>query len=438
MNHQEAIQYIESLALIPGKRPGLGRIEKFLSCHGSPQHAFTALHVGGTNGKGSTVAMLDSILREGKLKVGRFTGPHLLQFNERFHINGQSVSDSEFVQRLSTLKTQSELFAERFPELGLLSWFELLTAFAFSYFADQAVDIAVIEVGLGGRFDATNVLQKLYATGITNIALEHEHILGNSLEEIAMEKAGIIKAGIPIITGAVEPALSVLSKRAAELQAKLIVCSPPEPEKPKLDSGRDDQIIFSELEKIKADICRHGGYQYANALLALNMLRAGNLLEYSTTGSAGANNVDKKETKKIPLDKALQGLKNFYWPGRFQIIESENMILDGAHNPAGVKALRESLDYLFPGQRFHFVFACYADKDGQLMLRNLVQPGDSLYLGTLSGKRSFFANLALAAYAEEFKVPTSIHSTVGEALAEAKIKRRQGEFIVVAGYLFSG
>ena len=393
--------------------------------------------------------MLDSMLREGNLKIGRFTGPHLLQFNERFHINGQAVSDSEFTKRVLTLKTQSDLFAERFPDLGGLSWFELLTAFAFSYFADQGVDLAVIEVGLGGRFDATNVLQKLYATGITNIALEHEHILGSSLEKIAMEKAGIIKAGVPVVTGAVQPALGILTRRAADLQSKLIVCSQFDQVGSRSNFDQDtsfpqlNAVVLPGLEKIKEDICRHGIYQYENAVMAVSMLAASDLLDCSTADGASCaklvetgrdgRNLNELMTRKISIKKAWQGLKNFYWPGRFQIIESENIILDGAHNPAGIKALRQSLDYLLPSQRFHFIFTCYADKDGLAMVKNLVQPQDILYLGMLSGNRSFFDNSNLASCAEELSVARSIHSTIGEAFEEAKRRRCSGEFIVVTG-----
>ncbi len=427
MNYQKAIEYIENLASSEQKRPGLPslkRIKAFLSFYQSPQNAFKAFHVGGTNGKGSTVAMLDTILRRSKSKIGRFTGPHLLRFNERFHIDGQPISDIEFAQRVATLKSQSESFSLLNPVMGELSWFEFLTTLAFFYFAQNNVDIAVMEVGLGGRFDATNVLQNIYATGITNIALDHEHILGSSLELIAMEKAGIIKAGIPTITNAQEPALGVISKRAQEIGSALLVCDSQKQLNNKIYSQ-----ICQKLYDSKNDICRHGFYQYHNALVALNMVQQAGLLTLDTLSD---NNKDASNYQ-ITIDHALQQIRNFYWPGRFQIIESDQIILDGAHNPAGIKALRESLDYLLPNQKFHFIFGCYQDKDGLAMLKKLLREGDCLYLVDISDKRSSFDLSSLTNFAQEKKVKVNNHSTVSQALAQARDNRRVNEFIVACG-----
>ena len=252
MDYQQAIKYLEDLALLEQKRPslpGLKRIQAFLYYYNTPQNSFMSFHVAGTNGKGSTVAILDSILRQSNFKVGRFTGPHLLRFNERFHLNGKAISDQELAVLVFDLKQKSEIFASLNAELGALSWFEFLTALAFFYFAQSGIDVAVIEVGLGGRFDATNVLQKLYATGITNIGLDHQNILGSKLEDIAIEKAGIIKANIPIITAASEPALSVIAHRAAELNAKLI-----NSEERSLEKSAAYLNILPVIQKIKNNL----------------------------------------------------------------------------------------------------------------------------------------------------------------------------------------
>ncbi len=418
MDYSQAIEYIEHLKLIEQKRPtspSLERIAAFFSYYNSPQNSFTAFHIAGTNGKGSTTAMVDSCLRQSNLKIGRFIGPHLLRYNERFHIDGSPIADQDLASAVSILKAKSESFSALSPQYGKLSWFEFLVALAFFYFTENNIDIAAIEVGLGGRFDTTNVLQNLSATAITNIALDHESILGLDLQTIAMEKAGIIKKGIPIITAASEPALTVISKRAQEMNAPLTVCSG--------DSNKTNDFseLAIQLKKITNNITRHGIYQYQNALVALNMLKVADLLSFN------------QSKNKISFDQALLGINNFYWPGRFQIIESEHIVLDGAHNPAGAKALRESLDALFPKQSFHFIFACYADKDGSSMLRNLLRSGDNLYLVNLSGKRAFFSPKELAKLAQENSIKTSVHDSVADAIDAARKNRSKDDFIIASG-----
>src|SRR5277367_1360757 len=215
MNYLESLAYLDSLSPTLEK-PSVERIKCFLNLHDNPQNSFKSFHVGGTNGKGSTVAILDSVLRAAGFKVGRFTGPHLLRWNERFHVDGKAIDDLTFARYATQIRQLSEEFGNAHPELGQLTWFEFITALGFFLFKDAAVEIAVLEVGLGGRFDATNVVgDKLLASIITNISLDHTHILGKTEELIAGEKAGIIKAGKLIITGATGAALQVIADRAA-------------------------------------------------------------------------------------------------------------------------------------------------------------------------------------------------------------------------------
>ena len=423
MNYSEAIQYIEYLALLEQQRPSLPslkRMEAFLSYYDSPQNSFTSYHVAGTNGKGSTVAILDSILRQSNLKIGRYTGPHLLSINERFAFNGEHIADNDLARLVLNLKQKSEQFASSCSDMGSLSWFEFLTALSFFYFAEKNVDIAVFEVGLGGRFDATNVLTKLCATGITNISLDHQNILGNKIEDIAEEKAGIIKANIPIITAAREPALSVISKKANELNAKLINCA-----EKKLENSASYLKIMPLMKKMKNELCQHGLYQYQNALTAIAMLIESGIFDDSSAYC-------KKETTHnlISIDCIEKGIKNFYWPGRFQILESEQIILDCAHNPAGIKALRESLDYLYPDKNFHFIFGCYHDKDGLIMLSNLLRHGDHLYLADFIGKRAVFSSTKLGEHALALKVKVSSYEYMSKAVQAAKKQRQPDEYIV--------
>lgn len=186
--------------------------------------------------------------------------------------------------------------------------------------------------------------------------------------------------------------------------------------------------ILSAVKKIKNNLCNHGLYQYQNALTALCMLQESQLL-----ASTNLNAKRHSDTTRLTIENALDGIQKFYWPGRFQIIEAEQIILDGAHNPAGITALRESLDYLFPDMIFHFIFACYHDKDGLIMLSNLLKPGDQLYLVDLPGRRTFFSQSKLAEHANALGCTTSIYSDISTCLSEAKRNCKASEFIVAAG-----
>jgi dihydrofolate synthase/folylpolyglutamate synthase len=415
MNYAEAIEYIESL--VPTQElPGLERIEAFLAANGSPQTKLKVLHIGGTNGKGSTAAMLDSILQAGGVKTAKFTGPHLLKWNERFHLNGTAISDFEFAQRATTIRELSDKFAEENSQLGPLTWFEFLTALAIFYFVECPIDVAIFEVGLGGRFDATNVFARPLSTAITNVSLDHTHVLGNTIEQIAAEKAGIIKAKVPIVTAASPPALEVIKARAAELSAPFIPCS--------VDTSggtglhRPDSYTTSEDGIMKVISLTKkallGSHQRANAVVAIEMLKSSGLMGLSS-------------------DVVEKGLANVYWPGRFQVIPTMGVVLDGAHNVAGGEALRASLDELFPKQAFRFVFACYENKDGVAMLQTLLRSKDRLYASEVAGKRAVFPKTVLARHAEEMGVQISLHPSVGQALMQAFKERKGDEIIVVTG-----
>lgn len=408
MQYQEAVSYIESLSRSP-QSPSLERIRSFLAQYDCPENSFSSLHIAGTNGKGSTVAILDSILRSSKLKVARYTGPHLLRWNERFHINGLPIEDAEFARRVARLKLLSERFGADAPHFGCLTWFEFITVLAFFFFAENQVDIAVIEVGLGGRFDATNVLAKPLATGITNVSLDHTQILGETIEEIAFEKAGIIKPAIPLITAAQEPALSVIRKRAAELNALVIHCQ--------------EQMVSTALESALP-----GVHQKMNAQVALRILETAGLIKDHVNGSD-----DNNGRKYLSKQDVNAGLARVYWPGRLQIIESIGLILDGAHNLAGVQALRASLDDRFPRQTFRFVFACYENKDALSMLKALVKPGDSLYVSEVDSSRTSFPKANLARCALSLDVAANTYTTIGQALRAALSEKKDSEYAVATG-----
>jgi dihydrofolate synthase/folylpolyglutamate synthase len=408
MNYKEAIAYIETLN--PSLQiPSLNRIRAFLTQSGCPENSFASLHIGGTNGKGSTVAMLDSILRASKLKVARYTGPHLLRWNERFHIDGKPIEDAVFSAYVLRLKTLSENFAKANPDLGQLTWFELLTALAFFYFAENQVDIAVIEVGLGGRFDATNVIAKPLATAITNVSLDHTQILGETLEQIAFEKAGIIKSRIPLVTAAEAPAFTVIKQRADELCAPVVDCR--------------KHSLYPFLH-----CALPGIHQRTNAQVALQTLQQAKLLEESITSGGKSD-----DFKLVSEDTIKTGLTDVYWPGRFQIIKSLGLILDGAHNLAGIQSLRASLDELFPEQSFRFIFACYENKNAVTMLNTLLKRDDSLYLSEVVSSRAVFSKTTLAKHAVDLGIQVAVFESVALALQSAVKERKPSEYVVATG-----
>ncbi len=289
MNYQESLDYIKSLAPTL-ERPTMTRIKLFFEDLGRPQNKLACFHVGGTNGKGSVSTFLASMLGACGKKVGKFTGPHLLKFNERIVVDGADIDDQSFAQVATAVLDQSRAFAKKHSDLGPLTWFEFLTAMAVHYFNQQKVDFAVFEVGLGGRFDATNALENIVVSTITNVELDHMQLLGNTVAEIASEKAGIIKSA-PIVTAAGGEALEVLQKKAAAQRAPLIALHNPAGDfAPDLfqnfyatfsnateDFERLVQLRISLLQKqlFAADtLSLRGAYQRLNALTAaVSLLR---------------------------------------------------------------------------------------------------------------------------------------------------------------------
>jgi dihydrofolate synthase/folylpolyglutamate synthase len=393
MNYLESTVYLESLMLVPAT-PTVERVELFLQESGNPQNKLNVIHVAGTNGKGSTVAMLDSALRAMGKKVGRYSGPHLLRWNERFHLNGEPISDKEFSAYMSQLRLQSQAFAKRHPDIGPLSWFELLTSLAFVYFLDNNVDVAVIEVGLGGRWDATNVISKPLVSVITSISLDHMHILGDNIATIAGEKAGIIKSGVPVVAGCCDEAFSEIKRAASKRSAPLIRCNQPN-NLELLPTLAKSKNISAQLEKKVActkhtvellngsnkvaDLiasCQNDGqlqasYQAQNILLAVTALYAAGIC-----------------SDEADLASIEEGIKHTYWPGRFQYIEHLNLILDGAHNADGALCLRQALDKSFPGSNFSFIISCYDNKDVDSVVKALVRDGDKVFASQAASRRA--------------------------------------------------
>ena len=332
MNRDQAVSYVHSLGKF-GSRPGLSRITELCRRLGDPQDKLRFVHVAGTNGKGSVSAMITSVLRAAGMRVGTYTSPYILRFNERIAVDGEPIGDEELAALITEVRPEAEALDDQITE------FELITAAAFLWFARRECDIVVLEVGLGGRYDATNIIKTPVLSVITGIALDHTAVLGDTVEKIAAEKAGIIKPGVPVIYGEVsEGAARVIEDAAGEKGAPV---SP-------VDFSRLSDITLSldgtrfSVDGAPYRIPLIGEYQPRNALTALT--------------AAEALGVDP--------GAARRGLETVEWKGRFEILRRRPVVIyDGAHNPQGAASAAATVRALFGGAKPVLVTGMMADKD---------------------------------------------------------------------------
>ncbi|MEI2578667.1 bifunctional folylpolyglutamate synthase/dihydrofolate synthase [Scytonema sp. PRP1] len=362
-----------------GVHLGLERIVKLLANLGNPHHQVPIIHVAGTNGKGSVCAYLSSILTEAGYRTGRYTSPHLVDWTERICLNEQPVSSEQLCQVL--LQVQAAIRPDQEPP----TQFEVITAAAWLYFAQQKVDVAVVEVGLGGRLDATNVCLNPLVTIITSISREHWQVLGPTVADIAREKAGILKSGCPAVIGALpSDAEQVVRSRALELQCPVIE---PKPARQISPGWAEYQTIYHTLWEaadrastkfIKYPLPLQGQFQLTNSALAL-----------------AAIEILQTQGWQISEEAIITGIANTKWLGRIQWTSWKNhkLLLDGAHNPAAAQVLRDYVDSLTPPpappckqggetaqHSVNWVMGMLSTKDHGLIFQALLQPNDGLYL----------------------------------------------------------
>lgn len=413
MNYRESLDYLQSL--VPTlERPGLERMRDYFAGRNNPQNGLPVVHVGGTNGKGSVTTFVASALSALGYKTGKFTGPHLHSFNERFVIDDQIIDDDNFAATATTILQQAQA--------GSLTWFEFLTAMAVEFFNQKEVTASVFEVGLGGRFDATSTIDNVAVSVITNVDLDHVQLLGDTVEKIAFEKAGIIKPQTPVVTGCTGGALNVLVERAAQLSAPLIILDGGAAQKKNifkdysitiLDEGNKlSQNARESLRALKTFLAQRevvlglgGAYQRGNALLAC------------LAACLYASIRQERVLEQGDLEKILDGLATASWPGRFQFVEEPPMLLDGAHNSHGTRALRRSLEELYPGKNFVFVFACFENKDMKSLLAELVRPGDVLLAPALSHSRAVRSNEDISSFIRQSGGQSQVFAGLPQALA---------------------
>ncbi|MDJ0600054.1 MAG: folylpolyglutamate synthase/dihydrofolate synthase family protein [Crocosphaera sp.] len=389
-----------------GVHLGLERIKILLDQLNNPHQHIPIIHVGGTNGKGSVCAYLSSILTEAGYKVGRYTSPHLIDWTERICINNQPISKTELETILIKIK-HSIHFNQDIP-----TQFEIITAAAWVYFAQENVDIAIIEVGLGGRLDATNVCDRPLATIITSLSREHWQQLGPTIQDIAREKAGIFKSKCPVIMGDVPDEV----KPVFESRIKALNC-------PNIwvNSASYTDNNLAIYQDIKYDLPLFGKMQLNNSALAIEAIK-----------------ILQKKGWKITNHHIRQGIKNTQWLGRVQWFKWRDhfILLDGAHNPAAAKALRHYIDSL--GKSIIWIIGILSTKEHDKVFQELLRENDSLYLVPVpahsTANPSELAILAATICPKLTQIKTQ--KTVFSALEEAINSKNSDQIIVIAGSLY--
>ena len=394
-------------------KPGLTRTNRLLEAAGNPQDGFPAIHVAGTNGKGSVVAMLDAILRAAGLRVGRYTSPELIDSRDRIVVDGAWISEEAFAQGVERLAPHL------FPETDGPTQFEAITALAFDHFRRSAVDLAVVEVGLGGRFDATNVVRPVL-TAITNVSLDHTKLLGESVGDIAWEKAGIAKSGVPLVLGAMAPdALAVIEREAGAVDAPVVTAAAFPVDTVSQDWDGLHVRIRAEGFPERSRLSLAGGYQLDNlrvVLAAVQQLRA-----------AGW---------RIPPDAVADGLASVGWPGRFEVVRREpTIVLEGAHNPDGTRRLVRDIEMLAPrAEHRHLLFGALADKDVAGMVAQLAPVFPNVAACRSESPRALPAEI-LAELFEKRGTPVTWYDSVTQALDGILPTLTPQDALVVAGSL---
>lgn len=419
--YEEAKQWVESQKKF-GIRPGLERVEWLLERLDYPERRLKSIHIGGTNGKGSVIAFLQEPMREADIVVGTFTSPYVTDFRERIAVNGEPISEEDFTECANIVRKEAEALAK--TSLGSATSFELLTVIAAYYFAKKVFpDLVLWEVGLGGRLDSTNAIHPMISV-ITNVGHDHEHILGNTLMEIAKEKAGIMKSGVPVITAEEnEEVLSLFRERAKKNKATLYEWK---------DTFDAYDVSFSEtgstfsfrsilrkqdIEGLKLSML--GRHQVKNAATAFMVLR------YLTTYYAFP--VEDSDIKT--------GFERVFWPGRLEYLQGDlDSLLDGAHNPEGMESLKEALKDYFPNRPLHFIVGMTKEKDPE----TLFAPLKELSIASFTAVNFDFERAKDAAEIQA-KSPIPHTKTAPNwtaAFEQLKENKKDGDLVVFAGSLY--
>ena len=411
MTYRETLAYIHNINWSFCK-PGLSRISALCEQMGHPERDLRVIHVAGTNGKGSICAMLDSILRAAGLRVGLYTSPYIRFFNERMQVDGKPIADEELVELTEYVRPFADAMEDKPTE------FELITAIGFEYFRRKACDVVILEVGLGGRLDSTNVIENPLLSIVTDIDFDHMSLLGNTIQAIAAEKAGIIKHGRPCLFGGRDSsACRTVAAFAAKQESKFHTV---------------DRSRFSVREMTLAgtvfDCETYEGVQ-------LSLL--GDYQPFNAATVLRAVEILREEGVDIPEAAIRTGLSSVRWPARFELLRNDPVVIyDGGHNPQGVEAAVKSISRYFPEQRVNLLVGVMADKNYDEMIERLKPIAHHVYTVKPSNPRALDAE-SLAAQFRAHRVDATAYPCVEDAMRAALASsREEGRPLICLGSLY--
>ena len=398
MEYQEAVEILTSVNKFQIKM-GLERVITVLKIIGNPQEKIKIIHIAGTNGKGSVCSILANILKCSGYKIGLYTSPHLIEYTERIKINGVEISRNDFSNLISEINNISE--KNRID----LTEFETLTVAAFKYFAENKVDFAIMETGLGGRFDATNASNLPLYSIITSISKDHTDRLGDTIKKIAYEKAGIIKYGVPVIISKFNKGYKVIEKEAKIKKSELITVEN------NIEMKYEHKVNYVVKNGKKYEFSLIGTYQSENLALVFKI-------------------IDLLNAKGVKIDLE-EGLKTVKWRARLEYNREKNLITDGAHNPSGAAELKKSLDYYFKGEKKIYIYSTINTKDYNTIAKILFNKEDEIYYYEFNHKNA----VTLEEYKQNVNFLDNIKPFTKEVLQRKELKVITGSLYMIGEFM---
>lgn len=409
MDYKEALEYIDGVQWF-GSRPGLERVGELLEKLGRPQDKLKYIHIAGTNGKGSCAAMLASVMKAAGYRTGLFTSPYLFRFNERMQINGREIEDETLAALIGRIKPLAEAMEDHPTE------FELMTAAALLWYAEERCDIVVLEVGLGGRLDATNIIAAPEAAVIMNIGLDHTAVLGDTVEKIAVEKAGIIKPGCGcVLYPQSESVEAVIGKKCREMGAPL--------RKAELSQ------IKSEFDSLDGQVFSYKGDGYALPLLGAHQLRNAAVVLETVA-------LLREKGWKLEQEDVEHGLYAVSWPARFEIVHEEPyFVVDGGHNPQCAQTVAENLENYFKDYRRVLLLGVLADKDYDSLTAALAEKADEFICVAPNSDRALPAE-QLAEHLKKYGKPVTACGSIKDGVSAALEAAGKDGMVCAVGSLY--
>ena len=425
MTYSQALDYIHSVCW-KGSRPGLERISALCEALGNPQDKLKFIHVAGTNGKGSTCAMLDSILRASGLKVGLFTSPYIVEFGERMRVDGQNIPHEALAEVTAYVKPYAEAMSDTPTE------FELITAIAFVYFLREGCDVVILEAGMGGRLDSTNIVsaESVLCSVITGIAMDHTAFLGDTPEKIAGEKAGIIKCGVPVVFGGDHTPVGGDSQSTTHTSVAEVIRD--------VANQRNSPYIATDFSRLQNVDCRLSGATFDfGHMKNLTLPLLGIYQPYNAANVLTVLEVLATRGVNVPTEAIYKGLSLVRWPARFEILSTHPMVIsDGGHNPEGVDAAVAGIRQYLGGEKVYLLTGVMADKDYNLMVDSMATVAERVFTVRPDNDRAMSAQ----DYAEIFKargIPAEGYASVAEAVQAAMVACREaGKVLLCLGSLY--